>query len=89
MNAYGENISKKVNMLNQQHIIHEKQNNEMDHNTDITSQLESTTLKHENVHGGNPVANTSSNSGSKPTLQTKGEPVPKKRTRKKQESAIV
>jgi hypothetical protein len=38
-NAYGENISKKVNLLNRTHIIHEKQMNDMEHNNDITSQF--------------------------------------------------
>jgi hypothetical protein len=59
-------------MLNQTTYYTREANNEMEHNTDITSQLESTTLKHENVHGGNAfMANTLLDSGFEPMLGPK------------------
>jgi hypothetical protein len=89
-NAYGENISKKVNLLNRTHIIHEKQMNDMEHNNDITSQLESATMKHEDVHGGGGFqANTLLDSGYEPVLGPTGEPVKQKRTRKKAEPVVL
>ena len=86
-NKYNRAIAQKVGQLNQSHINNENAiNDNVEPNDPVTSQVESMTLKHPDIVGGNGyAAATLGDMGFEPTLGAEGSAKPKKARKKKGE----
>ena len=86
-NQYNRAIAQKVSQLNEAHINNENAiNDNVQPNDPVTSQVESMTLKHPDIVGGNGyAAATLGDMGFEPTLGAEGSAKPKKPRKKKGE----
>jgi hypothetical protein len=83
-NAYNKEIAQQVRFLSQNHVDREKEINDFATNYEIPSQVESSVMRHPEVHGGNGfAAATVADLGFEPTLGATSADAKPARTRRK------